>query len=102
RCPAASSDRARLARAFAQPASCGRRAHLVRRELRGGLEQKLVRSTARRSRSPRASCARALSILHTCYACAARHSSSNRAALPATECSVGVHPMVRARGLLTI
>src|SRR5206468_8778903 len=39
---------------------------------------------------------------YNCYDCAARHSSSNRAALPATECSVGVHPTVRARGLRTI
>ncbi len=32
----------------------------------------------------------------------ARSSSSSRAALPATECSVGVHPSARARGLRTI
>ena len=31
----------------------------------------------------------------------ARHSSSRRAALPATECSVGVQPSARARGLRT-
>jgi Ca2+:H+ antiporter len=31
----------------------------------------------------------------------ARHSSSNRAALPATEWSDGVHPSARARGLRT-
>ena len=36
-----------------------------------------------------------------CQFRSARHSSSRRAALPATECRVGVHPSARARGLRT-
>ena len=38
---------------------------------------------------------------HSLWRGDARHSSSRRAALPATECSVGVQPSARARGLRT-